>query len=139
MWEHHEHEGQVVVTVRPGTLVDDIKLTGNDIWLWFEHGDTMIATHVPDAFGQCLIADAYTEKYWELNHECDGVLDGVDWEFTCESGNLWTASIQVERWWKMQPTETMDRETIFAVRGTIHQRFGTLRQRFTGRVDVEID
>lgn len=136
MWEHHETENQVVAAIKPGTLVDDIKHTGNDIWLWFEYGDTMIATHVPDAFGQCLIADAYSEKYGDTDTECDGVLDGVDWEFTCESGNLWTASIQVERWFD---SADHDNPRWFAIRGVIHQRFGTLRQRFTGRVDVEID
>lgn len=138
MWQHHETFGQVVAAVEPGTLVDDIKKTGNDIWLWFEHGNTMIATHVPDDFGNLQIVDGYTNKHdCQLVEGADDILDMVRWEFECESGNTWVASISVEAW---RETTRQRKPRLFAMRGMIWQKHGgSLHDRFKGRVDIEID
>ena len=135
---HYETQGQVVAAVQPGTLVDDIKKTGNDILVSFEHGNTLIVTLVPDRFADLQIVDGYTDKHdCQLVEGADGILDMMRWEFECESGNTWVAAISVEPW---RETIRQRKPRLFAMRGMIWQKHGgSLHDRFKGRVDVEID
>jgi hypothetical protein len=136
MWQHHQSGGRQLAAVRPGTTLDAIRYTGNELFLWFEHGNEMVHTSVPEHLGNLEIVDLYTMKHEGPTTEADDALDRVEWSFVCENGHTWTAQILVEPWFT-SPRQRKPRA--FAVGGHIWRGAGSTRVAHFGVCHVEID
>ena len=137
LFQNHLTGGRTIAVVQPLAIVDDIHKTGNNIWVSFMHGTELIMSPVPDRFGDRQILDAYTDKeQCELVEGADDILDGVAWEFKCESGNDWMARVIVQPWFK---TARSRKPIAYMVAGHVFQIMDGKPQAHPALVHVEID
>lgn len=137
LFQNHIAAGRGIAIVQANKTVDDIHMTGHNIFVAFDHGNETIMSAVPDRFGDRQVLDAWTDKHrCELVEGADDILDGVAWEFTCESGNRWMCRLIVE---PLRLKRDDNDPAAFMIAGHVmHQRDGKW-QPHVGLVDVEID
>ena len=137
LFENHMSMGRGIAIVQANKTLDDIHMTGNNVFVVWRHGSEMVMTAIPDNFGDRQVLDAWTDKHrCELVEGADDILDGVAWQFVCESGIEWLCRIVVE------PLRTrrddMD-PAAFMIAGHVLRNDKGKWQPFGGLVDVEID